>query len=83
MTPDATPDALNAYFVGVGPRVAAEVADLGAPPDLPCRLTRVGACALTLSPLSLSQLRAIVFGMKLLVRQWRGRNMHACRPSQF
>ena len=35
VTPDATPDALNAYFVGVGPRVAAEVADLGAPPDLP------------------------------------------------
>ena len=61
--PDATPDALNTFFTGVGPRVAGEVAGQGVPPDLPCRLPRVGACAMTLSPLSLSELRAIVFSM--------------------
>ena len=61
--PDAAPDQLNRFFVSVGPRVAGEVRNLGEIPDLPCRLPRVGACALTLSPLSLSGLRAIVFGM--------------------
>jgi len=61
--PDAAPDQLNRFFVSVGPRVAGEVRDLGETPDLPCRLPRVGACALTLSPLTLSELRAIVLGM--------------------
>ena len=61
--PNVTPDELNRFFVSVGPRVAGEVRDLGEIADLPCRLPRVGACALTLSPLSLSELRAIVFGL--------------------
>ena len=40
--PAATPDEINAYFVNVGPRVAAGLSDLGPPPDIPCRLPRVG-----------------------------------------
>ena len=35
----------------------------GGPPTAPCRLPRVGACALVLAPLSLSELRAVVFGL--------------------
>ena len=62
--PEATPDELNEYFVGVGPRVAGEVRDRGEPPQLPCRLPRVGACAFTLEPVSLDFLRTILFSMK-------------------
>ena len=61
--PDVTPDQLNRFFVSVGPRVAGEVRDAGETPDLPCRLPRVGACAFTLTTLSLSELRAVVFGL--------------------
>ena len=61
--PDLTPDNLNRFFVGVGPRVAGEVRDMGEAPHLPTRLPRVGACAFTLSPLTLSELRVAVFGM--------------------
>ena len=57
---DVTPDQLNQFFVSVGPRVAGEVRGMGDAPDLPCRLPRVGACALTLRTISLSELRAIV-----------------------
>ena len=63
--PEATPDELNEYFVGVGPRVAGEVRDRGEPPQLPCRLSRVGACAFTLEPVSLDFLRTnFLFSMK-------------------
>ena len=62
--PEATPDELNEYFVGVGPRVASEVRGRGEPPQLPCRLPRVGACAFTLEPISLDSLRSILFSMK-------------------
>ena len=61
--PDISPDDLNRYFVGVGPGVAEEVRRLGPAPDLPCRLPRVGACAFELAPLSIDELRLIVFGM--------------------
>jgi len=61
--PDATVDDLNRFFVRVGPCVADEVRSMGATPSISCRLPRVGACAFTLESLSLSQLRAIVFGM--------------------
>ena len=61
--PDASPDDLNTFFVGVGPRVAGEVRGMGETPNLPCRLPRVGSCAFQLTPLSLSELRAVVFGM--------------------
>ena len=45
--------------------MAGEVRNMGEAPHLPCRLPRVGACALTLSPLALTlaELRATVFGM--------------------
>ena len=61
--PGTAPDNLNRYFVSVGPRVADEVKRLGPTPDINCRLPRVGACALVLAPLSLAELRVIVFGM--------------------
>ena len=63
VTPCTSPDELNRFFVDVGPRVAREVAGLGEVSEVACRLPRVGACALTLAPLSLSELRAIIFGM--------------------
>ena len=58
IVPYASPDQMNHFFVGVGPRVAGEVRDIGEAPHLPCRLPRVGACALTLA-----ELRTTVFGM--------------------
>ena len=61
--PDATPDQINEYFVSVGPRVAGEVASQGASPHLACRLPRVGACAMRLLPITIDDLRNIVFGM--------------------
>ena len=61
--PNVTPNRLNEYFVSVGPRVAGEVRNTGEIPDLPCRLPRVGACAMELVPLTLSELRAVIFGM--------------------
>ena len=62
--PVATPDELNNYFVGVGPRVAADLAGLGVPPDVPCRLPRVGACAFRVAGVTLGELREVVFSMK-------------------
>ena len=64
VVPEATPTELNEYFVGVGPRVAAEVRGRGEPPYLPCRLPRVGACAFSVSPISLRSLRSVLFSMK-------------------
>ena len=43
--------------------MAGEVAEFGEVAEVACRLPRVGACALKLGPLSLSELRAIIFGM--------------------
>ena len=62
--PAATPDELNTYFVNVGPRVAADLAGLGVPPDVPCRLPRVGACAFRVAGVTLTELREVVFSMK-------------------
>ena len=64
VAPEATPTELNEYFVGVGPRVAAEVRDRGETLQLPCRLPRVGACAFSLSSISLQSLRSVLFSMK-------------------
>ena len=61
--PSVSVEQLNRYFVSVGPRVAGDVAGLGEVPEVACRLPRVGACALKLVPLSLSELRAVIFGM--------------------
>ena len=44
-------------------RVAGEVRSLVEEPDLACNLPRVGSCSLVLVPLSLSELRAVVFGL--------------------
>ena len=62
--PAVTPDVMNDYFVGVGLRVAAEVAALGAAPEVPVRLPRVGACAFSLHPITLSHLHLIIFNMR-------------------
>ena len=62
--PAVTPDVMNEFFVGVGPRVAAEVAALGAAPEVPVRLPRVGACAFTLQPVTLSHLHQVIFNMR-------------------
>ena len=62
--PSATPDELNTYFVSVGPRVAADLASLGPPPDVPCRLPRVGACGFRVAGVTLAELRAVVYSMK-------------------
>jgi len=64
ITPESTPDELNEYFIGVGPRVAAEVQARGAAPSLPCRLPRVGACAFSLLPITLRELRSFLRNMK-------------------
>ena len=64
VVPEATPDELNQYFVGVGPRVAREVRARGMSLDLPCRLPRVGACAFSLKPMTIVSLRPILFSMK-------------------
>ena len=64
VVPEATPNELNEYFVGVGPRVAGEVRARGDPLHLHCRLPRVGACAFSLQPVSLQSLRSTLFSMK-------------------
>ena len=55
---------MNKYFVDVGPRVAASLASSGVPPDVPCRLPRVGACGFRVAGVSLAELREVVFSMK-------------------
>ena len=62
--PSATADELNEYFVSVGPRVAADLASLGVPPDVPCRLPRVGACGFRVAGVTLAELRKEVLSMK-------------------
>ena len=54
----------NDHFANVGPRVAAGLSDLGPPPDIPCRLPRVGACVFRVSGTTLSGLREVMFSMK-------------------
>ena len=62
--PTVSADELNDFFVNVGPSVTAELEALGPPPALPTRLPRVGACAFTLHPISLSALHRIIFSMR-------------------
>ena len=64
VSPAISAESLNEYFVSVGPRVSAEVAELGDAPDVPTRLPRVGACSFTLQPISLTELYHIVFTMR-------------------
>ena len=62
--PIATADELNSFFVDVGPRVAADLACLGAPPHVQCRLPRVGACGFRVAGVTLAELRKVMFSMK-------------------
>ena len=62
--PTVSPDAMNSFFVNVGPSVASELAALGPAPVLPPRLTRVGACAFRPSPISLKTLHHIISSMR-------------------
>ena len=64
VVPEATPDQLNEFFVGVGPRVAGGVRARGTPPPLPCRLPRVGACAFKVHPITFQFLQSNLFSMK-------------------
>ena len=62
--PTVSADALNDFFVSVGPRVAAELECYGPAPPLPTRLPRVGACAFSLHPIGLRSLHRIIFSMR-------------------
>ena len=62
--PDTSVDHLNDFFVSVGPNVAAEITSHGAAPELACRLPRVGACAFTVSPITLTMLVNALFSMR-------------------
>ena len=62
--PSTSHDDMNAFFVNVGPTVAAELEAQGPPPSLPTRLPRVGACSFSLHPISMSALHRIVFSMR-------------------
>ena len=62
--PEATPTELNEYFVGVGPRVAAEVRGRGSPLTFPAGCPGwVGACAFSLQPITLHSLRSVLFSI--------------------
>ena len=62
--PQVTAEVLNSHFVSVGPRVAAGIAAGGARPAIPCRLPRVGACSLILSPIDLASLYHTIASMR-------------------
>ena len=62
--PSVSPDAMNSFFVDVGPRVAAELRSQGPPPELPALLPRVGACALRPDPINLRSLHQIISSMR-------------------
>ena len=65
VTPAVSADAMNEYFVGVGPRIAREAAASGGPSsDFTCRLPRVGSCAFTVSTVDFETLRRTVGGMR-------------------
>ena len=72
--PSAKTDELNAYFVSVGPRVAADLASLGVPPDVPCRLPRVGTCGFRVAGVTLAVLRKEALSKK---------RSGACGPDGF
>ena len=63
VVPATTVDCLNDFFVSVGPKVANELTRQGPAPDIACRLPRVGACGLTLSPVTLRMLRQTLMDM--------------------
>ena len=63
--PELSPEELNAFFVSVGPRVAAEVTDETDRSDgHASRLPRVGSCGFAVSPTCLDTLTGVLFSMK-------------------
>ena len=65
VTPAVCVDALNEYFVSVGPCVAREIAESGVPPgELTCRVPRVGSCAFAVNTIDYNTLRQTVGGMR-------------------
>ena len=66
MLPQLSSEELNHFFVSVGPRVAAEVADRGrgAAPRVECRLSRVSACGFKLSPIDIDTLTNTLLSMR-------------------
>ena len=64
--PQLSSEELNHFFVSVGPRVAAEVADRGrvAAHEAPCRLPRVGACGFRVSPIDIDTLASVLMSMR-------------------
>ena len=64
-SPAISADSLNEYFVGVGPRVANEVAQRGdIPDDFICRLPRVGTCKFTVETVDMDTLISVISEMK-------------------
>ena len=69
VTPVVSADEMNEYFVGVGPRVAREIAESGgAPGDFTCRLPRVGSCAFTVSTIDFDTLTRALLGLWIFHR---------------
>ena len=64
LQPHLPADDLNAFFVSVGPRIAAEIRTENTTTDLSVRLPRVGACSFELRAISLSELGRIISGMR-------------------
>ena len=65
--PTASADDLNEYFVGVGPRVAREIAEQTTETiqsDAACRLPRVGSCAFTVCTIDYDALERAVMSMR-------------------
>ena len=64
--PQLSSEELNHFFVSVGPRVAAEVADRDRGDALPIarRLPRVGACGFTVSPIDIDTLATVLLSMR-------------------
>lgn len=62
--PDLTADDLNAFFVSIGPKVAAEIQTQNTATDLEVRLPRVGACSFQPRAISLEELGLLIFKMR-------------------
>ena len=62
--PDLPPDDLNAFFVSVGPRTAAEIQSQNVVTDPSVRVPRVGACSFQLQEIQLEELERTIFSMR-------------------
>ena len=65
VTPAVSADALNEYFVSVGPSVAREIAEPGvAHESVTCRVPRVGSSSFAVSTIDYGTLRDTIAGMR-------------------